>query len=597
MRTLRQNKMETAFAAAIALLLGTIVCQAAEERTPQSPLILKIPAEIAATTEYSIPVGNPDGDVDLYFSRVTAGGKDVVRYRTGDNGQTWSKPVKVYSFALSPTQKWVFPFPMLLRSGSLQLFWLVDRRSGNDPGVNYLIDIWNVHTQDEIGTENGACDWSQKQRIFEGYVGSINGWTQLTNGRIVLPFAYWRGGVPAAPPFGNNYVTCMYSDDEGRTWAQSPAKLKAPCEEDYNGENTGAVEPCVIQLADGRVWMLIRTQTGRLYESFSDDGVEWSEALPTQFYSSDAPAALVRVPDGRLVVFWNNCQNTSRIEGRGVYTNRDALHAAVSSDEGKTWRGFREVLLDPLRNASEGRFADRGTAYPYPTVGKQGKIILATGQAAGSRKLLCIDPDWLEQTSAADDFSAGLKNWSVYKCYGLPERWWRPRAVGARLIDLPIDHPSKAGARVLHIRRADEKPGDEAVWNFPAGRSGEVEIDFCLQSGCQDIAVALADRYIQPNDEDGREKELFRLKIAAEGKLPGGTSLVHGEWYKLCLRWNMDNGICEILVDGRPAGSLSPLHKEPAGPGISYLRLRSTAPAVDAAGFVVEKVQAKVAPQ
>lgn len=596
MRTLRKNKMKTAFAAAIVLLYCPIVCQAAEEGTPQAPLILEIPAEIAATAEYSVPVGNPDGNVDLYFSRTTAEGKDAVRCRSGDNGQTWSEPETVYSFALSPKQKWVYPFPMLLQSGRLQLFWLVDRRSGNNPGVDYLIDIWNVHTKDATGANNVAGDWSEKRRIFAGYVGSINGWTQLSGGRIVLPFAYWRGGVPAAPPIGNNYVTCLYSDDEGRTWKQSPAKLATPCEEDYNGENTGAVEPCVIELADGRVWMLIRTQTGRLYESFSADGVQWSEASPTQFYSSDAPAALVRVPDGRIVVFWNNCQNTSRIEGRGVYTNRDALHAAVSRDEGKTWHGFREVLLDPLRNVSEGRFADRGTAYPYPTVGKHGKIIMATGQAAGSRKLLRIDPDWLEQTSAADDFSGGLKNWSVYKCYGLPERWWRPRTAGARLIDLPIDHPSKAGARVLHVRRPDEKPGDEAVWNFPAGRSGEVEIDFSLQSGCKDIAVALADRYIQPNDEEGREKELFRLSLAADGKLPDGSKLVQGQWHKLAMRWNLHRGICELLIDGRPAGSLVSLHEEPAGPGISYLRLRSTAPAVDAAGFVIEKVRANITP-
>jgi len=29
-----------------------------------------------------------------------------------------------------------------------------------------------------------------------------------------------------------------------------------------------AVEPTILQLKDGRVWMLIRTQTGWLYESF-----------------------------------------------------------------------------------------------------------------------------------------------------------------------------------------------------------------------------------------------------------------------------------------------------------------------------------------
>ena len=45
------------------------------------------------------------------------------------------------------------------------------------------------------------------------------------------------------------------------------------------------------------------------------------------------------------------------LEGRAetVFTNRDALHAAISEDDGKTWIGFREVALDPIRNRADFR--------------------------------------------------------------------------------------------------------------------------------------------------------------------------------------------------------------------------------------------------
>ena len=134
-----------------------------------------------------------------------------------------------------------------------------------------------------------------------------------------------------------------YSDDGGKSWARSPAKLTAPCHDGYNGSNYGACEPTLLELKDGRVWMFMRTQDGFLYESFSPDGVNWSPAKPSRFHSSNSPAFPVRLPDGRIVVFWNNAENCPRVGKDGVYSGRDALHAAISSDEGKTWSGFREV--------------------------------------------------------------------------------------------------------------------------------------------------------------------------------------------------------------------------------------------------------------
>jgi hypothetical protein len=49
-----------------------------------------------------------------------------------------------------------------------------------------------------------------------------------------------------------------------------------------------------------------------------------------------------------------------------------------------------------------------------------------------------------------------------------------------------------------------------------------------------------------------------------------------------------------VTIDGKEASSLTMAHD--TATGISYVRFRSTAPEVDAAGFLVESVRAEVKP-
>ena len=575
---MNQRRNRTAISAAMKAVCLTIAltpkeaCPAGEQGKPQPPVVV-------GAAEDSFLVTMPDGAVDMVFARTTAAGAEVARKRTTDSGQSWSAPEAVCTMG---SKSLGAPLPLATREGGLVLFWMVQRATGGRPAVDYFIDIWEAHSRQR------QTAWTRPQPIFEGYVGSINGMTQLANGRIVLPFAYWVGGQPEGPPNGCNITTTIYSDDGGGTWNRSPARLTAPCYAGYNGSNYGAVEPAIIPLRDGRVWMLIRTQTGWLYESFSRDGATWSEAKPSRFCSSDSPAWLMRLPDGRIVLFWNNCENTSRIKREGVYTNRDALHAAISADEGKTWRGYREVYRDPLRNQSPPRTGDRGTAYSYATATRDGKILMITGQGHGRRLILRVDPQWLEETYQEDDFFQGLDGWSVFKAFGPAVGWWRDRTEGPQL----VDHPTRPRARVLHVRRPDEKDADGAVWNFPIGRQGRIAVRFLLQPGCQGVSFTLADRLIQPTDDEGEKKVLFALSIAAGGRIPDGPTLEPGRWYALALDWDLDKQCCQVLVDGRPAGLLPARSK--TSPGVCYLRLRSTARTRDPAGMLVESVRAQI---
>jgi len=472
----------------------------------------------------------------------------------------------------------------LLMDSKGELHEIIPRRrgSGRRIAVDRFIDLWHRKTT------GGRARWERAKRIWEGYTGAVLTFAQLRSGRLVVPFGEWVADRPLGPPIGANVVTVVYSDDGGNSWRQSDTALTAPCFEGYNGSNLGACEPVVVQMKDGRVWMLMRTQTGFLYESWSRDGVHWSAARPSRFHSSTGPPGIVRLADGRLVLFWNNCEMPPRIDGQGVYGGRDAIHAAISSDDGYTWRGFREVYADPYRNETPPLRGDRGTAYPFPSFTSEGKVLLLTGQGQGRRNLVLIDPHWLTMTHREDDFSHGLDGWHVFKSFGPATHWWRDRTEGATL----VEHPTRPGAKALFLRRPDKREPDGATWNFPLGWKGTLTLSLMLRRGFAGGSIALGDRMFEPCDDNGERLAVFHIAIQPNGQLGDGPMLSFGTWSTIELRWNLSIGECRFRVDGADAVKIS--RQCDTGNGICYLRLRSAAPRVDTAGFLVERVCAEI---
>jgi len=245
-------------------------------------------------------------------------------------------------------------------------------------------------------------------------------------------------------------------------------------------------------------------------------------------------------------------RNSPRLGKEGVYSGRDALHAAISSDEGKTWRGFREVYRDPTRHGSPPKDGDRGTAYPQATVTKDGKILLVSGQGADRRRRFLIDPDWLLETSQSENFN-NLDAWHLFKGIGPAKRFWRDRVQGPNLIP---------GENILCIR-----DNDGAVWNFPAAKSGTLTLRVRGRG-----EISLVDRMFEPCDDTGEKLASFLLPIHSEA------------WQTLRLVW--DDKQCAVTLDGKPAGKL--VSRAPADNGLSYLRLRS------ATGLLVKSVNVEL---
>ncbi len=157
--------------------------------------------------------------------------------------------------------------------------------------------------------------------------------TRLSSGRLLAPVA-WTADVRKV----NHFTSfCFFSDDNGKSWNRAKGSV------DYS--KRGAMEPEVIELKDGRVLMIIRTQSGHIASSFSSDaGETWSEATSWGVRAPEAPTTLRRIPStGDLLLIWNDTYS----QGKGHGGQRTPLTAAISSDEGKTWRLKKQLETDP----------------------------------------------------------------------------------------------------------------------------------------------------------------------------------------------------------------------------------------------------------
>jgi hypothetical protein len=554
-----------------ALVLRASELHAVEMQHINAPVIVRESPENEA-----VVVKLSDGKLRIFYTLQPAG-TELRSITSSDSGLTWEDD----RLEVKMPGKAVFCMQALVdRNGEQHAFVLVRRGEGRTYGVDLFLDVWHWKTS------GGRKEWSEGNRIYGGVVGALRGVTQLDSGRILLPVGMWQTGRKAGLPTGAHEVSSTYSDDDGVTWQLSKSRLVAPCYEGFNGSNYGACEPNVLDLGVGRIWMLMRAQTGRMYESYStDEGTTWSDAVPSKFISSDSPAEMMRLADGRLLVFWNHHSAPPLHEGKFVAGGRDALHAAISDDAGQSWRGFRELYRDPLRNQSPPRRGDRGAAYSAAVQNSQGKVVITTGQGEDRRAILLFDPNWLLETHHEDDFSMALDGWSTFTEFGDAELpVFRDRMAGPNL----IDHPDRGDAKALHICRTDNKPGDGAIWNFPAAAQGNFTVRLKLQEGFGGANISFCDRFFNPSDGEGEREAIFGVPIDSSGKLLNHPALRINDWQALEFEWNLDRKECQVAVDGKNILALPILRN--SEPGVSYFRIRSTAADTDAEGLLIENV-------
>ena len=249
---------------------------------------------------------------------------------SSDGGLTWTNEDKVV-VANEGKMNTMSASLLRLQSGRIALFY---GRKNSLADCRFYMRI----STDEAKT------WTEPTLCIPDagyYIVNNDRVVQLPDGRLVIPAA-----SPAEREFrfidsqsdrinpSREEAMCYLSDDEGRTWRRSHSVVKPPFDGEY-----GIEEPAIVQLKDGRLWMLCRTQEGRHYQSFSsDDGETWSTSTPTPLLSPCSPASIERIPQTNdLMLVWNDHRNVDAAH-RG---RRSPMNVAISRDEGKTWEQNR----------------------------------------------------------------------------------------------------------------------------------------------------------------------------------------------------------------------------------------------------------------
>ena len=261
-----------------------------------------------------------DGRILLGYTEYYGGQSEdhspakIVGTYTSDHGRTWSPTfILLENIARENVMSVTF---LRLRSGEIAFFYL-HKNSSSD------LKAYMKLSRDEAKTWGAPVCVTQA----EGYhVMNNDRVIQLKSGRLLAPIAF-------SPDFRklDHWISfCYYSDDLGKSWKKSKSEIDLP--------KRGAMEPGLVELRDGSVMMIIRTQMGSVYKSYSkDSGVTWSASESLGLVAPVAPATIARMPKtGDLLIVWNNAPD-----------KRTPLSTAISKDEGRTWDHVQNLENDP----------------------------------------------------------------------------------------------------------------------------------------------------------------------------------------------------------------------------------------------------------
>ena len=287
-----------------------------------------------------------------------------------DRGLTWSEPLPLFDADRKITVSNERAMIRTKDGAIVAAFMNLDER--NWTWKNELHDAPDARLPTYVmrSTDNGKT-WQQIQKLHDDWTGCIRDMIQTKNGRVVFT------SMKMLHDPGRHSVLSYSSTDDGITW-----KASNLIDLGGQGHHGGVTEPTLEELADGRVWMLIRTNWGEFWSGYSSDGGQhWQILKPSGIFASSAPGLLTRLSSGRLMLLWNRPapEGTDHWElsgGDGLWSEipvsnyREELSMTLSDDEGESWS-------EPVVVA---RQKGKWLSYPYAFEVEPGRIWLTTMQ-------------------------------------------------------------------------------------------------------------------------------------------------------------------------------------------------------------------------
>ena len=319
--------------------------------------------------------------------RTDEGSAVIAARYSSDEGRTWTTRDRV--IVPNEARQNVMSVSLLrLSDGRIALFYL--RKNGP-----HDCRLWMRTSRDEARTFSRARCCIPAPGYF---VVNNDRVVQLSSGRLVVPAAYHRFRAPRLDEKAGidsmSLAICFLSDDLGRTWREGNRWRACP-----DNCYTGLQEPGVVEPGDRRalgdcpaagdrpqavrrkpraLFSWARTTLGCQYVMRSRDGGEmWSRPRRSEFMSPSSPMSVKRIPaTGHLLAIWNDRSGRFKRLGKPAEVTRERtpLVAAISLDEGRTWRRHTLIERDPRM----------GFCYTAVHFTADGHVLLA--YCAGGRK-------------------------------------------------------------------------------------------------------------------------------------------------------------------------------------------------------------------
>jgi len=255
----------------------------------------------------------PKGLVAAWFGGTKERNPDVCIWVSRRVNGKWTEGVNVANGIQNPTLRYPCWNPVLYQvpGGELILFYKI----GPSPST------WKGFYK--TSADNGLS-WSAQNELPDGFLGPIkNKPVLLKNGTLMSPSSTEGNGWQVHFEASNNF---------GKTW-----QMIGPIND---GKVMKAIQPSILQYADGSLQILCRSQNRAILTAWSKDmGKTWSPLEKTNLPNNNSGTDAVTLKDGRQLLVYNHVLPP----GTAVKGARTPLNVAVSKD-GKTW--YASLILE-----------------------------------------------------------------------------------------------------------------------------------------------------------------------------------------------------------------------------------------------------------
>lgn len=408
-------------------------------------------------------------------------------------------------------------------------------------------------------------------------------------------------------------VVVAISDDNGETWKTQvlPNAGYVPKMKGHEGVRwqNYSCEPTIEECDDGTLILITRTTHNYHYIQYSyDHGETWTKAEPSIFHGTNTMPVLYKLHDGRMLFFWSNNQMLPEIDaskafpplgemeikgiGEDAFTNRDSNCVALSDKSGKNFEYARELYLTDIRNHADFR-SNSGIATCIDKSIHQaemcelpfGKILIHFGQNESARKVVIFDFKWLEEKKRTEDFRCGLKNIStqmyVKSNLGNYRNFSGHCAYNRTNGALLLPDPDGNHEEVLSIGRVEDErlvyKKQGAVWNFPASKSGSLNIKLrVVNSG---VAISLSDHWYNPCDETAKEEAHISFDITK-------NMAPDDKWTDIHINFDTEKRCAKIYADNELIKETKITENAPLG--LMFVHIQTLAESEDFEGTLIK---------